>query len=440
MKKSALTVLILPALLVLPPVTRAAEPLPFGDVWSRIETAAPSIQAASREIDGLNVALDRAERIWHPSVTLDTRGYVTNDAGLNFFSLLGQRRADAADFAPPELNHPGSSFFHKASLIADLPLYEGGMRETVRDATVAGVSAAKISREGIRKMEYALAARDYAMALSAASEQDALTALDGRVDQLIRRYQLGSKSSPVGYAGSLGLKSLQARIHGLLERSRAARRSAIVALSERAGLDAAGWEPAPGDYRKMLTETLGAKSDAAAPSEQTEAMREQARAASRFGDAEKARFLPRAGLAVQGDMTTGSRATEASYLAAVYLQWSLYNPSNAGTREQAGFQAAALQLRADQQALSDRIAAARSREALAAIETNLKLISDSTALSDEQIRIAETLFQNGSINALQLSEVISRRADLVIARSEAENQWIGLYVQNFLSSGSKTEN
>ena len=37
----------------------------------------------------------------------------------------------------------------------------------------------------------------------------------------------------------------------------------------------------------------------------------------------------------------------------------------------------------------------------------------------EQTRVTETLFKNGSVNTLQLVEVLSRRADLIVSQTEA---------------------
>ena len=61
-----------------------------------------------------------------------------------------------------------------------------------------------------------------------------------------------------------------------------------------------------------------------------------------------------------------------------------------------------------------------AKEGLSATEKTLKLLDESTALLQEQTQVARQLFRNGSINALQLVEVLNRRADLVVNRREAE--------------------
>ncbi len=430
--------LLMAAWMVVPARAFAADKLSFEDVWGRIKTQSTEIQAAGKDIDAAQVAADRAARHWYPKVMLDARLYGTNDAAQNFFSLLGERHATAADFSPALLNHPGSYFYQKASVIVDLPLYEGGQKKTISEAMRMAITASSTARDATQRYEYAQTARDYALALSHDSQRQEIARLDDRVDQLVKRYQLGSKSNPVGYAGALGLKSLQARFTGLIEQSLASRKSALASLSVRAQLDRSAWEPLDTDYQSLIDQVLGKPEELAGtdPSLRTRAMMEGARIAEKSADAQKARFLPRAGIAVQGDLTNGSRATGMSYLAGAYLQWNLLDNSNYQVREQELMQAEAMRLRAEHMAEGDRIARAQTREAISAIETNLKLIQQSLDLSDEQIKTAEQLFKNGSINALQFAEVFSRRADIILAEGELEKQWIDMRVQEYLSSGA----
>ncbi len=138
MKRKTAFVIALLAL-ALPRSAPAVERLGFQELWARIHDQSAAVQAAGKELDAANMAADRAGRHWYPRLVLDTRAYSTNDPALTFFSLLGERRAGAADFAPGQLNHPGSSFFEKGSLVLDLPLYEGGQKQALSDS--AGLAA-----------------------------------------------------------------------------------------------------------------------------------------------------------------------------------------------------------------------------------------------------------------------------------------------------------
>ncbi|MEW6777920.1 MAG: TolC family protein [Bdellovibrionota bacterium] len=431
---------ILPTLLLLAlifPKTAAAETLSFEELWDRIRDRSAAVEAGGNGADAATLAAERADRHWYPKLLLDTRAYATNDAGLTFFSLLGERRATAADFAPSPLNHPGSELFEKGSLILDFPLYEGGQKEVLADSAKLAAVAKATERDAALQAEFAQTVLAYALILSNKSEDKELSKLAGQVDELLRRYQLGSKSNPVGYAGALGLKSLRARLSGLLERSKATQKSLIAGLSIRAEINPEAWEPKEESFTQLINDALGkaGETQEAGSSLQARAMLEGAAAAERAAAAEKARFLPRAGLFAQGDLTNGDRATDGSYTAGAYLQWNLFDAPSYGAHRQAGLEAAALRLQAKHQAQDDRIARAQAREAILAIEANLKLLQESLDLSGEQIQTSETLFRNGSINALQLAEVLSRRTDLILAKSQAESQWIETSIQNFLRSG-----
>jgi hypothetical protein len=72
-----------------------------------------------------------------------------------------------------------------------------------------------------------------------------------------------------------------------------------------------------------------------------------------------------------------------------------------------------------------------------ALTKTLITLADSEKLLDEQIKIANTLFRNGMINALQLVEVLSRRVDLVGLQTEARMNLINVESQLLLSTNSK---
>ncbi|NDC75965.1 hypothetical protein EBZ70_11995, partial [bacterium] len=140
--------------------------------------------------------------------------------------------------------------------------------------------------------------------------------------------------------------------------------------------------------------------------------------------AEKARFLPRIGAFAQGDLTRGSRDTGTSYSAGAYLQWELFNATSLGAVSQGEREARSARQRADAVAEDVAIQDRQAREMLSALDRTLVLLDESLDLSEEQIKNARSLFQNGSINALQLTEVFARRADVIQARSDAEAQWV----------------
>jgi outer membrane protein TolC len=151
-------------------------------------------------------------------------------------------------------------------------------------------------------------------------------------------------------------------------------------------------------------------------------------------DGEKAKFLPRLGLFAQGDLYGGNRAAATSYSSGAYLQWDLFSAPNFGAIGQAEHQAAAAQAKADElknKLASDHVAAESGAKAS---ERSLTLLDESADLLEEQTQTARGLFRSGSINALQLVEVLNRRADLLVNRAQVELQLAQMKAALFMTS------
>jgi hypothetical protein len=63
------------------------------------------------------------------------------------------------------------------------------------------------------------------------------------------------------------------------------------------------------------------------------------------------------------------------------------------------------------------------------------LMDDSDKLLEEQAETAKNLFKNGSINALQLVEVLSRRVDLIDQQAMVEMEMAKARVLSAVNSG-----
>jgi outer membrane protein TolC len=134
---------------------------------------------------------------------------------------------------------------------------------------------------------------------------------------------------------------------------------------------------------------------------------------------EKARFLPRVGAFAEGYMFNGPRDTADGYMAGLYLQWSLFNPSDYGTLKEARLKSMAAEKYSEAIEQRERAEKQALDKSVLAYKENLLLLNDSLKILAEQTQVTETLFKNGSINALQFVEVLSRRADVVDNQTEA---------------------
>jgi outer membrane protein TolC len=390
----------------------------FSEIWKLARSQAPDIVAADHELEGARINEVRMSRHWYPRVFVEGRAFSTNDPAQTFMSLLGQRQISPSDFAPPALNQPGSGFYERGTLGFDFPLFEGGAKVAAADASRKVTEAKSFEQRSAELAQYAELAESYSSILILRRQRAEIQNLADGVGETLSRYKIGAKSNPVGYSGLLGLKTLRNRLDGLLVENSA--KSAT--LRNRIRIVAKGlpenWEPRSENLQEFVSAHLTGVQTG--PSMAVRAMRSSAESLESAKDAEKARFLPKVGLFGTGDLYGGSRSAATSFTGGAYVQWDLFSAPNLGTVGQAEHVAAAAQARADgagERAEMERSGALQSAKAL---DRNLALMSESAKLLEDQTTVARGLFRNGSINALQLVEVLARRADLLVGRADAE--------------------
>ena len=391
----------------------------FADVWKSVREHAPEIKGANHELESAHIFETRASRHWYPRIFAEGRAFSTNDPALTFMSQLGQRQINVSDFVPQALNQPGSNFFEHGTVGIDFPIYEGGSKTAAAEASSLMTKAKALEAESTEVMQYVELANNYSTILSLQKQRQGLQALAQDVDATLSRYKIGTKSNPVGYSGLLGLKSLRNRVQGLLLENS----SKISSSREQIRIVAEdlpeNWIPRSESVIEFIKTNLSpGKIDE--PPTQVRASRLAADALEKAKLAERAKFLPKVGVFGTEDLYAGDRGSTTSYTAGAYLQWDLFSAGNYGAVDQAAHTAAAAQARADglgEHALIERVSA---RAEAVALEQNLSILEDSAKLLEEQTVVARNLFQNGSINALQFIEVLSRRVDLIVSRTDAE--------------------
>jgi outer membrane protein TolC len=395
----------------------------FEDVWKTIAADSKSQQASKLEIKAATEARDRASLHWLPKVYLDARSYSTNDPGQSFFGLLSQRSVTSADFDPNRLNHPDNHIYTRGALGLDLPLFEGGMKAAQAEMSghlLAGKSA-ELSQ--VKAAQFAEVAKVYGSVRGLEEQREKLEDQQTHLARLLGSYRLGSKSNPVGYSGLLGLKTLSNRVQGLLSENRAKERANRNALAEL-GFRPENWKPKNTSAIEFVDRYLAAPEGGVSP--KLLGKKELASAAQGRALMEKARYLPKVGAFAEEFVFNGDRRLANGYMAGLYLQWSLFNPSDYGVAKEARLNAAAAEMQASASAEQERSEYAGLNEAISAIRENLKLLGESENLLSEQTRVATDLFKNGSINALQLVEALSRRTDLISAHLEAQLAFLNL--------------
>ncbi len=415
----------------------------FEAIWGLVRKEAPSLRGMRHDFEAAEIGMRRAGRHWFPKLSLSAWAFSSNDPGTNFALNLEQREITVSDFVPGSLNQPGGHFFQQARLGVDFPLYEGGFRSALANAATKMTEAKSWDVRAAERAEYGRIASRYAALLVLLEEEKHLRSLGESVEELLERYSIGSKSNLVGYSGLLGLKTLRNRIEGLRGENEAKRKANAMEVASVAKGLPPDWQPKVVRAREFLStiySTAGGNStDAPSGGQPAGVLSAQASAdALDFAmEGEKARFLPRVGLFAQGDLVSGSRGTGTSYATGAYLQWDLFSASNFGVIKQAEHSAFAAHARAEELQSKLETSRAGSLVGLDAVEKNLELLDESAGFLEAQGQTARNLFRNGSINALQLVEVLSRRSDLIVNRTEVELAMVHLRSQVFLSSANE---
>ena len=413
-------------------VSTFAETIAFEDALRRVRQASPAQEAAKHQAHADKLALDRGKRHWFPKLYLDARTYRTNDPGASFFGLLEQRSVTSADFAPDPLNHPNDRWFTRGALGLDLPLYEGGIRRNDVDRLSHAAQSSAHEARAVRLEQYAQVGLSYGSIVSIRAQKAKFESLRDDIEKLMKTYQLGQRANPVGYSGLLGMKSLSNRIDGLIRRADATAKGHYLALAEM-GIGSTDWDPGDVDLRSFAVAHLG-EGQMNGISPRVEAYQENSLAAQAGAKMQKARFMPRLGAFAEGVVFDGSRDTALGYAGGMYLQWSLFDPSTFGSLDEARSRAAAAEEYARAAAQRERSERAGYDQAEGALRENLALLEDSDRLLAEQLRVATTLFRNGSMPALSFVEILNRRTDLIVQQGKVEQRFLEASTERLIRS------
>lgn len=393
-----------------------AEQVPLNKVWGTISQSSPALKAAELQSEAATEAEARAGRHWLPKVYLDAKSYQTDAPGQSFFGLLEQRSLRQSDFNPDTINNPGSETFTRGALGLVLPLYEGGMKSSQYSLQKHLSESAVSESQNARAQQYTQVAKIYGSMGLLEQQKQKLLSLKQVIDRLLKNYQLGVKSNPVGYSGLLGLKSLANRIQGLLDNYEAQNRAGYVALKEM-GYTESNWTPQFEETISFVENYLNNQTQE--PSFQVESLKAKALVAQEASEMEKARFLPQLGAFAESYVFSGSRDTAQGYTAGLYLQWSLFNPSDYGAHKEARMRSLAAQRYTEAIEQKEKAESASLKQVIESIKGNIRLLEESQKILVEQSQVTESLFKNGSINALQFVEVLNRRVDLIVTQTEA---------------------
>ncbi|MBM9498717.1 TolC family protein [Leptospira sp. 201903071] len=435
---------------------RAESVLEFSEVWSKIQTQAPSLKSKALEVQAAEISKDRAKKHWLPKVYADVRSFQTNDPALNFMGKLGQRSATQSDFstasvrsqpsnyldtnnqpytglnsntanifAKDTLNNPGSQTYARGTLGIELPLYEGGAKSSASLIQEKRLSAVHAEEKYIRFREYSNAAVAYQSILLSEENGKIAENLHRKISDFLAQYQIGNRSNLVGFSGSLALKSLQLILDVSKKEQETLRQSAEETLHYLAVDLPADFKPKKNSLLKFVEEYLPL------PSEQETGHTPLADAYSAYADgakesvnSEKSKFLPKIAAYAETYAYDGNRNFANSYNAGVYLQMNLLSPADIGALDEAKVKAEGAKKKSEEIRLREesnfRILVQQEKT----LSENLKSIYESVRLQEEQLQVSQKLFRNGTIQAPQLAESFSAMVNLLKMKTASESEYL----------------
>lgn len=397
-----------------------AKTMSFQEVWEQIYAKSLAIEGAQDQKEAAALAMQRSQYHWLPSFYLDAKIYSTNEPANSFVGLLQQSAVEANDFNPTDLNKPNDAVYSRAAIGMNWSIYEGGMQQALSKISSIESHSKNIEGKKIELDLYAKVAGLYAEIAALNKNLFSLNEISIQLKKVIKNFQLGNRSNPVGYAGLLGLKSLDHRIQGLINQYTSQLDANLIALREL-GLKEENWKTENIEIRQFVDKKLMIDELRLEKSYSLQQRKMYAQIAEHSIELQQARFLPQAGLFAEAYTFDGNRKTDQGYTAGLYLKWSLFDSKNLNAVKEAQLSARAAAKFTESYAAQDRAESQAYLKSLATTKENLKLLEESESYLIEQQKSVLNLFKNGSVNVLQLAEVLNRRVDLISHYFDAQS-------------------
>lgn len=394
----------------------------FTKVWRQYREKSLILHSQEADLESIKTGLDRSERHWYPRLLLDSKGFVTNDPGSVLFSKLGERSVAGEDFNPLIMNFPDRSMHEKVSLILDMTLYEGGRSERQVEYLQVASQAKQLYLKATEVAEFSKVVGYYGGLIVLDKKEKALLPLRELVEGTLKRYQIGQQSNLLGYSGLLGLKNLKNRIHGELQMLEAQKKSIWQSLQSYADLPLE-WNPTEKTLFEFFKKNvIFGDEKQRKPSFAFQSQQTMSEASEILAQAEKSRFLPKVGVFADQTFFNNHETNFAnSQTVGVYMQWALFDATNFGAYQQAHLKAVSEKKTAEAMAVQYKNEFEVIGQSIQALEQQILLADESLKYLEEQSEVSRRLFNNGLINALQLTEVYGRRIEVIIARSMMED-------------------
>lgn len=408
--------------LIVGPFLQAQEKVSFKDLWSQIQNNSVALKSVQTAGEAAKAEESKANRHWLPSIYAGAKVFQTNDPGTVLFGYLSQQKIEATDFNPATLNDPETSDYTAAMIGAQLPIYEGGMKQNLSKYYEAQGESQSLQASQLQVEIFSQAKKAYYRIAFLNDQLKKLNEQNQILEKKLKGYQLGQKSNLMGYSGLLGLKNLKNKITGMIDKDQVELKAQYEIL-KALGFEKNEWEP----MAQLATNDLIGSfqfQNTQDPSFKLKAMQLQVQGYHFAAQAEKARFLPHVGLFAESQIFKGGRDQGDSYVVGAYLKWSLFDPNNFGAYGVASLKQQAFKYQSEALKLQEDAEKKSLEEVTKNLESQMKLLDDSQALLKEQVQVTDSLYRNGSLNVLQFLEVLHRNIEVIEKVTELKTMFV----------------
>ena len=399
----------------------------FMDLWEQVKQNNEELKSVESLKTLKKLELERAKRHWAPRVMIGAHNFTTNDPGKVLFGNLGQGAVEQTDFAPANINNPGQESFTQASLMIDLPFYEGGRRQAMVEMESKLYEAEETNVLVTETELYASLINDYSRLNSNQQNAKLLEQQAKEISILVKNYKIGSKQSPVGYSGLLGFKGVLNKIK--------AYQNAIMAESkfhqEILNFKAAGQVKTTysGDLLTLLNRIGEGKKQSASSKLKLYQLRVESLDA--YEDLEKSRFIPKVGVFSSSDYYQGDRDENQVQTIGVYIKWDLFNNESYGKLAEAKQRLKATRQHYESAKRKERSYRKVIRSNLQRLKENLRLTEESLEILNEQEKVSLRLYKRGQINGIQMAQIFNSKVDLIAQKMQVEKKIIEAVSKNY---------
>lgn len=402
----------------------------FLELWAKVEMESNAIKAMENKKLSSNEESKKAHRHWYPEVYAGGATFFTNDPGSNMFGLLSQRKISQSDFMPQQLNEPQMNHFTKATLGAELSLYQGGAGsnyEKMANHLEVADQQALISTKKKLLQEFFKIISDIHLI---SKYQKYYSEKGNELNKLKSNYQIGQKENLLGYSGKLGMDNLHLKIQAADEMLASKKKSLIIALENMTKMKFDHERIAKIDIEKKWKDVFSSSFDSV--SDETKVIESQAKAMESATDLAKARLRPQVALFADQSYFKGDRDIADAQTIGLSVKWSLFSSENLSTESKALYNYYAAKNMHLAKAEEDKI----KLESLSTFEDSLEQIHKkmmaSKELLSEQSQTTYKLFKNGLINILQHLEVLNQDLDLNSKIYDIEENRNGVKIQKIM--------